>query len=114
MNKDICSEMWCRNHNNPLSCSTTFDGAVDGTPCAAGKVCIKGVCTTNTAGPTLCPFGDEGVFQIPGASMPKPYLTCQEGFAHMTLNKLSVNGYCSHAQLGPTCCMSCRSNNIFK
>ncbi|TNM84399.1 hypothetical protein fugu_008577 [Takifugu bimaculatus] len=45
---DPCKQLWCSDYHNPFYCKTKKGPPLDGTKCAPGKHCYKGVCTKLT------------------------------------------------------------------
>ena len=105
---EMCSSLWCKDNNDPGSCTTNYGGALAGTVCGSGKMCVDGKCVASTNVPaSVCPFGDDVVSDAPGVTLPKASVTCKEAFDLMISKGVAVADFCAQDYYSKQCCFSC-------
>ncbi|RNA12759.1 A disintegrin and metallo ase with thrombospondin motifs 3-like [Brachionus plicatilis] len=116
INSGSCA-LFCYPNTTSLSCLSVPGGAVDGTACDVGKICINGECVLDQkASNNTCLFGDTimptNVLVGYQLGLTVNQINCSELFRLGELANHGVDAYCSDPRISTSCCQSCRKYKI--
>ncbi|CAF0922549.1 unnamed protein product, partial [Brachionus calyciflorus] len=111
-NSDKC-DLFCYQRTDTYFSLKANGGAIDGTPCDVGKICIKGVCTSDNRGPTdSCVNGDTILTgNVLGIAINSFQISCSDLFKEILSKNLPITSFCSDKYVGTYCCQSCKKYN---
>ncbi len=114
---NICTALFCRLNDSTNTCTAFPDGAVEGSICDSGKICLNKECTPSALAPVdSCPFGDDVMLEdLVWTTFPTRTVSCENAFDLMTnVGKESVAYYCNMiSEFNSRCCQSCKSMFLF-
>ena len=102
----MCLNLYCR-ENDTIDYCTSTGGALQGTVCDSGKVCLYGECVSEKSAKTGdCLFGDDAVVKFYGTN---EALSC-ENYIEKSLNesKFSRNDCLNNPWIKNKCCDTCK------
>ena len=87
-------------------------GAMQGTPCARGHICLFGICTKNSYVPTRECYNNQDDFVIQSdvdeLQLPKNIMSCESFTNFLEIKNLYPGDFCKDLIL-EKCCNSCLS-----
>jgi hypothetical protein len=108
----MCKTLYCRRYTNS-SCEAASVGALEGTTCDSGKLCVKSFCTENPKAPLGdCLFGDDVVSEDSiGMKLPVSQMSCSAVLDYIVSINQTATAYCSNSNFRQLCCQTCKSKH---
>ena len=106
----MCKTLYCRRNSNG-SCEAATVGALEGTTCESGKLCVKSFCTDSPKAPLGdCLFGDDVVSEESiGMKLSSKQMTCSSVLGYIMSINQTATAYCSNSNFRQLCCQTCKS-----
>ena len=116
----MCVSLQCYNPYDGNCVSTQGEGALEGTQCDIGKVCLGYKCVSSplSNNETRCAYDDQAIINgtDTGIALPYSIMSCDAYLDYYYKNINSSTFDCRNSDIKKKCCKSCESkkfNDLF-